>query len=316
MSPFLRAREEALKLRRELLRDKTDLPVRSSELLSKVEGHLKLGVQEVPPSSGVLKGGKATLRRTEGWIYCRNDQRSAQKAYLIGHELGHFRLDPDVDEDTVYRGAEDFIPSSPAVAYVEAYGARERDELQKNVFSREFLLPRSLARAMFHAGHGPRAIAKLLDIPLEVARQQVLDAVLLPPHVPAPPGPLPKPSPDQQAAIDAIEKHVHVVAGPGTGKTTTLVHRVKKLIEVDQVDPRKILVLTFANKAAAELVDRLQRAGVAGASEIWAGTFHAFGLEFLRKYYQHFGVTQDVAVADKITQLTITARALAGTTLQ
>jgi len=316
VSPFLRARQEALKLRRELLGASTDLPVSSVELLSKVEGHLKLGVQEVPPSSGVLKGGKATLRRTEGWIYCRNDQRWAQKAYLIGHELGHFRLDPDVDEDTVYRGADEFIPSSPAAAYVEAYGARERDELQKNVFSRELLLPRSLARAMFHAGQGPKAIAGLLKIPLEVARQQVLDAVLLPPHVPAPPGPLPRPSRDQRAAIDATEKHVHVVAGPGTGKTTTLVHRVKTLIERERVDPRKILVLTFANKAAAELVDRLQRAGVAGASEIWAGTFHAFGLEFLRKYYQHFGVSQDVAVADKITQLTITARALAGTKLK
>lgn len=139
---------------------------------------------------------------------------------------------------------------------------------------------------------------------------------LLPTYVPSPPGPLPQPSSDQQAAIDAQEKHVHVVAGPGTGKTTTLIHRVKKLIEVEQVDPRRILVLTFTNKAAAELVDRLQRAGVRGASEIWAGTFHAFGLEFLRKYYQHFGIAQDVAVADKITQLTMTARALAGTNLE
>lgn len=316
MNPFLRAREEALKLRHELLGTRADLPVSSTELLSKVEEQLPLGIKEVPPTSGVLKGGKATLRRSEGWIYCRNDENWAQKAYLIAHELGHFRLDPEVDEDTVHRSSEEFAPASPAAAYIEAYGARERDELQKNVFGRELLLPRRLARAMFHAGSGPRAIAKALDIPLEVARQQVLDAVLLPPYVPAPPGPLPKPSPDQQAAIDAPEKHVHVVAGPGTGKTTTLIHRVKKLIEIDRVDPRKILVLTFTNKAAAELVDRLQRAGVKGASEIWAGTFHAFGLEFLRKYYQHFGITQDVAVADKITQLTVTARALAGTNLE
>ncbi|OWG12661.1 ATP-dependent DNA helicase PcrA [Delftia sp. K82] len=239
-----------------------------------------------------------------------------RQGHLIGHELGHLRLDPDVDEDTVHRTADEFVPASPASAYVEAYGARERDELQKNVFGRELLLPRSLARQLFFAGDGPRAIAGKLEIPLEVARQQVLDAVLLPPYVPKPLGPLPVPSPDQQAAINATEKHVHVVAGPGTGKTTTLVHRVKKLIEVGGVDPRKVLVLTFSNKAAAELVDRLQRAGVKGASEIWAGTFHAFGLEFLRKYYQHFGVAQDVSVADKLTQLTQTAKALANVQLE
>lgn len=318
MNPFLRAREEALKLREELLGAQKDLPVSSRELLSssRIEAQLNLGVQEVPPTSGILKGGKATLRRKEGWIYCRNTDSWAEKAYLIGHELGHFRLDPNVDEDTVHRTADEFVPASPASAYVEAYGARERDELQKNVFGRELLLPRSLARELFFAGDGPRAIAGKLEIPLEVARQQVLDAVLLPPYVPKPPGPLPAPSCDQQAAIDATEKHVHVVAGPGTGKTTTLVHRVKKLIEVDGVNPRKILVLTFSNKAAAELVDRLQRAGVKRASEIWAGTFHAFGLEFLRKYYQHFGIAQDVSVADKLTQLTLTAKALANFQLE
>lgn len=316
MSPFLRAREEALKLRSELVGSQADTPVSTRDLLAKVEDVLNLGVKEVPFTSGVLKGGNATFRRSEGWVYCRQDFDWPNKAYLIAHELGHFKLDPDSDEDTVHRSADGFAPSSPAAAYVEAYGARERDELQKNVFGRELLLPRHVAKVLFHSGKGPRAIAKELGLPLEVARQQVLDAVLLPPYVPASPAPLPSPSPDQQAAIDAQEKHVHVVAGPGTGKTTTLIHRVKKLIERDQVDPRKILVLTFTNKAAAELVDRLQRAGVTGASEIWAGTFHAFGLEFLRKYYQHFHVAQDVAVADRITQLTVTARALAGLKLE
>ncbi len=318
MNPFLRAREEALRLREELLGAHKDLPVPSRELLStsRIEPLLNIGLKELPPTSDILKGGKATLRRREGWIYFRNTDSWAEKAYLIGHELGHLRLDPDVDEDTVHRTADEFVPPSPASAYVEAYGARERDELQKNVFGRELLLPRSLARQLFLAGAGPRAIAGQLEIPLEVARQQVLDAVLLPTYAPKPPGPLPIPSPDQQAAINATEKHVHVVAGPGTGKTTTLVHRVKKLVEVDGVDPRRVLVLTFSNKAAAELVDRLQRAGVKGASEIWAGTFHAFGLEFLRKYYQHFGVAQDVSVADKLTQLTQTAKALANVQLE
>lgn len=316
MSPFLRAREEALKLRRELLGDQAESAVASQRLLANVESVLNLGVQQVPHTSSLLKGGKATLRRQDGFIYCRKEFEWPEQAYLIAHELGHFRLEPDMDEDAVHINSDGIFPSSQATAYVEAYGARERDELQKNVFGRELLLPRQVARDLFLAGQSPKAIAKSLGIPLEVARQQVLDAVLLPAYVPPPPAPLPDPSPDQQSAIDATEKHVHVVAGPGTGKTTTLIHRVKKLIETDRVDPRKILVLTFTNKAAAELVDRLQRAKVTGASEIWAGTFHAFGLEFIRKYYQHFGVTQDVAVADKITQITLTAKALAASNLQ
>lgn len=316
VSPFLRAREEALKLRRELIGDQAESPVASKSLLSNVESVLNLGVQQVPRTSSLLKGGKATLRRQDGFIYCRKEYEWAEKAYLIAHELGHFRLEPDINEDAVHINSDGVLPSSQATAYVEAYGARERDELQKNVFGRELLLPRQVARNLFLAGQSPKAIAKLLDIPLEVARQQVLDAVLLPAYVPPPPSPLTDPSPDQQSAIDAPEKHVHVVAGPGTGKTTTLIHRVKKLIETDGVDPRKILVLTFTNKAAAELVDRLQRAKVAGASEIWAGTFHAFGLEFVRKYYQHFSVTQDVAVADQITQITLTAKALAASNLE
>jgi Zn-dependent peptidase ImmA (M78 family) len=316
VSPFFRAREEALKLRRELVGDQAESPVASQQLLANVESILNLGVQQVPHTSNLLKGGKATLRRQDGFIYCRKEYEWPEQAYLIAHELGHFRLEPDMDEDAVHINSDGILPSSQATAHVEAYGARERDELQKNVFGRELLLPRQVARRLFLEGQSPKKIAKSLAIPLEVARQQVLDAVLLPAYVPPPPAPLPDPSQDQQSAIDAPEKHVHVVAGPGTGKTTTLIHRVKKLIEADGVDPRKILVLTFTNKAAAELVDRLQRAKVAGASEIWAGTFHAFGLEFIRKYYQHFGVTQDVAVADRITQITLTAKALAAAKLQ
>jgi superfamily I DNA/RNA helicase len=316
VNPFFRAREVALRVRAQLAGSRADDPVPAAELLGRVEDELNLAIQKVHPKDKLLGGGKATLRRTDRFIYVREDVGDDELAYLASHELGHHELDPDVPVSTTFSGSSDFAPASVATYTVEAYGARERDELQKNVFARELLLPRTVARDIFLKGVGPRKAARDLGLPLEVVRQQMLDAVLLPDYTPPDCGPLPTPSPDQQRAIDATEKHVQVVAGPGTGKTTTLIHRVKKLIEVDGVNPRHILVLTFTNKAAAELVDRLQRSGVTGASEIWAGTFHAFGLEFLRKYYQHFGLEPDLAVADKLTQLTLTARALAGTSLR
>ncbi|MFD2274591.1 UvrD-helicase domain-containing protein [Undibacterium arcticum] len=115
----------------------------------------------------------------------------------------------------------------------------------------------------------------------------MLDALLLP-EATATSISLSPPSPDQLAAAMAEERAANVVAGPGTGKTTTLIHRVKYLVEVKKVHPSQIIVLTFTNKAAFELVERLRSAGINDAAEIWAGTFHAFGLEFLRKYHQRF----------------------------
>nr|WP_272926818.1 ATP-dependent helicase [Photobacterium halotolerans] len=106
----------------------------------------------------------------------------------------------------------------------------------------------------------------------------------------------------QHDAATASETFVNVVAGPGTGKTTTLIHRIKYLVERG-VPPCQILVLTFTNKAAFELVERLKVSSIAGASDVWAGTFHAFGLEFLRKYHQIFDLPSDVRIADSLMQV-------------
>ncbi|MCP2775199.1 UvrD-helicase domain-containing protein, partial [Salmonella enterica] len=86
---------------------------------------------------------------------------------------------------------------------------------------------------------------------------------------------------------------------------TTLIHRVKYLVEAKKVHPSQIIVLTFTNKAAFELIERLRSAGIKDAAEIWAGTFHAFGLEFLRKYHQRFGLDADLRVADRLSSMTM-----------
>ena len=86
----------------------------------------------------------------------------------------------------------------------------------------------------------------------------------------------------QQAAISAEERTVAVVAGPGTGKTKTLVDRIAWLVEERGVRPGEITAVTFTNQAAAEMRQRLEeRLGRRAASRMTIGTFHAICLALL-----------------------------------
>lgn len=306
MNPFQRARDEAHTTRAKLEPRLAHTAVSAKELLRKVESVLNIAIERVPPTYADLGGGTAVLQREQMFIYISReiDEWSDKFCGLVAHELGHYFLDGTKPATTVaHLHALLGTAGTPAVLKVEAYGARERQELQANVFARELLLPRDLARQLALAGNGPTEVAAVLGIPLEFARQQMLDALLLP-EAASTTSVLSTPSPDQIAAARADERAANVVAGPGTGKTTTLIHRVKYLVEEKRVHPSQILVLTFTNKAAFELVERLRNAGIGDASEIWAGTFHAFGLEFLRKYHQYFGLEADLHVSDLMGSIT------------
>lgn len=311
MNAFERARSEAIKLRIWLLEIDPAAAATASALLGAVEEKLNLLVERVPASYSELGGGSAVLKRNERAIYVIDNVDSVTFAYLVAHELGHWILDVDQQPLTVAFLKElTGKGTSPAAIHVEAYGARERQELQANVFARELLLPREVANTLMKGGMSPIEAARSLGIPLEIARLQFLDAALLPPPVPARLNVLHSPSPDQSTAAKAPERFANVVAGPGTGKTSTLIHRIKFLVEEKNVNPKNILVLTFTNKAAFELVERLRIAGIPEASQIWAGTFHAFGLEFLRKYYQKFSLPQEVFVADRLNVMSLMVKAL------
>lgn len=320
MIPFQRARDEAVTLRTKLLVELSGEATHVSDFLTPdiIEQKLELGIAYVPKGSTELNGADALLRLSENYIYVRDDASDAEKAYLVAHELGHYVLDEGHDE-MIIASLKSLATAegSPAVKKVESYGARERQELRANVFARELQLPRAVARALYKSGVGPKKVANDYGIHLEIVQQQMLDAVMLPSMVaPTNTNTLPAPSPDQLKAIEATERFVNVVAGPGSGKTSTLVHRVKYLVEEQGVEPSHILVLTFTNKAAFELIERLRDAGITRASEIWAGTFHAFGLEFLRKYHQFFDLDSDMVVADKLNVITLLNRELSTLDLQ
>jgi len=312
MNPFQRARDEAKLTRAKLAPGKAGTAIPAKDLLGAVERELGIAIEPVHPAYPDLGQGSAVLQREQKFIYVTNDIPVWGEVFcgLVAHELGHWSLDATKTGSTVADLKTLFGSNgSPAVMHVEAYGARERQELQANVYARELLLPRDLARSLALKGQGPKMVSQALGIPLEFVRQQMLDAVLLP-DFESESSALKPPSPDQLAAARAVERAANVVAGPGTGKTSTLIQRVKYLVEDQKIDPSQILVLTFTNKAAFELVERLRGAGIAGAADIWSGTFHAFGLEFLRKFHQQFDLDPELRVADRLISLTMLAAGL------
>ncbi len=115
----------------------------------------------------------------------------------------------------------------------------------------------------------------------------------------------------QQQAVQAIDGPVLVLAGPGSGKTRVLTHRIAYLIGQASVDPYHILAVTFTNKAAREMKDRLDALlGAGRAAALTVGTFHAICARFLRRDIVHLGRERDFAIYDSDDQLRVMKRVL------
>ncbi|VBY40112.1 UvrD/REP helicase [Burkholderia pseudomallei] len=311
MTPFHTAREAATQLRHQLFADQALLGVPSNKVIDTVaaENAEDFDISDAEPDDEALGTADAVLIRKFRQIVVRNDVPSGERAFLIAHEFGHWKLHHEGHEGC-HKVVDSTLKPEDGDTFgaqkIEAYGARERAELQANIFARELLLPRAVARGLFLAGKTATQLAQDLDLPLELVRQQLLDALLLPepPENSDEPPQSITPTKDQMAAATSSAKASLVVAGPGTGKTATLLMRVQHLL-AEGAKPESLLLLTFSNRAARELVDRLQELGITNAHDIWVGTFHAFGLEFLRKNHEQFGLRPRFGVADKMAQVAI-----------
>jgi len=105
-------------------------------------------------------------------------------------------------------------------------------------------------------------------------------------------------NPEQLAAVQAPEGAVLVIAAAGTGKTRTLVYRVAYLVERG-VDPRRILLLTFTNRAAAEMLARAEELVGETVGGLWGGTFHHMANRILRRHAGALGYPNDYAILDR-----------------
>ncbi|RJR53647.1 MAG: AAA family ATPase [Desulfobacteraceae bacterium] len=101
-------------------------------------------------------------------------------------------------------------------------------------------------------------------------------------------------NPEQKEAALHEEGHLLIIAGPGTGKTLTLTHRIAHLVRSGLAEPRQILALTFTNKAAREMEERIRRLVKGGASSnIRVFTFHGFCMDVLRAEGDRAGIAHD-----------------------
>ena len=167
------------------------------------------------------------------------------------------------------------------------------------------LLPSSLARKLFLEQKLPAgAVADRLGLPAAVVHRQLMDAILLPPLQDAPLKKREAPQPlddSQREAAEMPQGPLLLGAGPGTGKTKTLIGRCQYLTCTQGIPAEKILALTFSRQAAEEMRERLGHVGVgrfdAGP---WIGTFHSFGLHILRRYGERLGLPAEIRLLDTL----------------
>jgi hypothetical protein len=307
MDAFDKVRMLAREINRQV-REPLGANAKAIDLVNAIAAEAKLEVWALDPADPLLNGALAVLARRDGAIYHINNLPPDELAVLVGHELAHFHV--HVTEGAASCSKDDVDVSAPnevspvGADRVAGYGARERRELQANVFARELVLPQPQARSLYlDQGKAATEIAGDLGLPVAVVRQQLIDALLIPsalPDQPAEERKDPPLDPSQATAAEFSGAPLLLEAGPGTGKTRTLVARIVHLVKQD-VDPASIVALTFSNKAAQELSERVGAVLPDAAANIWTGTFHAFGLELVRKHYDHpaLGYPSDVGIIDK-----------------
>ena len=185
-------------------------PLAPSALALAAIDHLDLELAYLPTADPALKGARALFDEQSGTICCEASGDAAARALLLAHEIGHVEI--HAGSATCRTGDIDPSRSTEAAPVglqrVEDYGARERRELQADVFAREFLFPRALAGRIHVCDRLPAtAIAERTGLPLALVRQQLFDALLLPSPPPQTAMPIPADTPRPDSSQDRAVTH-------------------------------------------------------------------------------------------------------------
>ncbi|MFC5694481.1 DNA helicase II [Pseudomonas sp. GCM10022186] len=114
----------------------------------------------------------------------------------------------------------------------------------------------------------------------------------------------------QRQAVAAPLGRQLVLAGAGSGKTRVLVHRIAWLIQVEQASPHSILSVTFTNKAAAEMRQRIEQLLGINPAGMWVGTFHGLAHRLLRAHWQEAGLAENFQILDSDDQQRLVKRVI------
>ena len=117
-------------------------------------------------------------------------------------------------------------------------------------------------------------------------------------------------NPAQRDAVETVDGPLLIIAGPGSGKTRVITHRIAYLVQEYGVSPYSILAMTFTNKAAREMRDRLGHLVGSHSDALTVGTFHSFCARLLRREAEHLGISPNYSIFDDDDQMSAVRRSL------
>jgi superfamily I DNA/RNA helicase len=282
-------------------------------LIERVVAYLKeehkVSLMAVPGDS--LDDGDAEVSPLDRCIYYdeRLDRHPEEKLFVICHELGHLEVHkrlkaphtvPDLLADSIYTS----VDGAPAVA---RYSSKSEEEEEANAFAKEFLCPSGelFSEWLNDGAADSAALAERRGVWRDLARVQLAEHLydLLTAGEPAEGvgrRDVRRADPVQERAAKHVGGPAIVNAGPGTGKTSTLVMRIAYLLGELGVPARDILVLTFSYEACDEIRRRVAGRFGAAADEVVINTFHGFGYSLLLSH--GLDLPHDLWIADEAVQ--------------
>jgi len=247
---------------------------------------------------GLPEGVTGQLDLNGAVISVRCSLAKGRRSFTVAHEIAHAALEHPgrclFDGETEIDERPDFSALTVQNGVYRSYNSRERCELEANVFAAQLLAPAEIVQEKVRKNPNwtVDGLSAYFGLTQSAMLNQLVAALLPGPTAPTDTydakGNTFQLDPRQKGAID-VSAPALVIAGPGSGKTRVLVERFVRLVN-DGTNPGRILALTFANKAAEEMRDRLSVSLPGHAHEIQVSTFHSFGLDLLKGYGNAIGI--------------------------